>query len=77
MESKVNAYDIFRACSPELRASYKKSYENLLAIENGKVLKTKDGRVIKTDKCPWMKPNWEKGLQIVKEVMMEKEEIEE
>lgn len=68
-ETNDNARAFFRKMNTQQRANWHKAYtERLQMLDDPNLFK-------KIPRAPWMRTAWEKGLQILEEVMMEKNEL--
>lgn len=61
-ENTIELKSFFRSLPASSRNARKEAYEHLLAVENGQ---------IKGNKMPWMKETWQRGLNILTEVIDE------
>lgn len=68
-EIREDAPRYFRGLTPEMRRKWKYQYEECLRMEDD------PGYMPKTPRVPWMIPHWQLGLQILEEVMKEKNEL--
>ncbi len=71
----MSALTFFNKITPEHRSKALNQYKQLLKLENDGFYKNKDGKIIKTQTTPWMIKHWEKGLEIITEVMIQKGEL--
>jgi hypothetical protein len=72
----MSSIAFFNNITPEHRSKALNQYKQLLKIENDGFYKNKDGKIIKIQTTPWMIKHWEKGLEILTDVMIEKKELE-
>jgi hypothetical protein len=64
MNNQMDIKEFFRSLPGETRLNWKRNYERLIAFEKGKIY-------IKAIKMPWMLPAWERGLEMLNEVISE------